>query len=876
MNVGRPFTWIGRQQEFFNAGPQPTLYLGGVGAGKLLALDTAIPTVNGWKANGDIVAGDMIFDERGRPARVLAAHEVTMPDSMFRVYFTGGTWIDAGGEHLWTAWDFSARKALRSFDGLFPDDWPNWHPYLNRWKNCLSPSGPRTVTTTEMYESQRAHREHQANWGIPNTLPLILPDADLPLDPYLLGVWLGDGTASSGTYTGMDQLLSESYVVKKDPRTKDVAYRVPGLTADLKRHGLLNNKHVPSVYLRASVSQRLALLQGLMDTDGTCDFNGRSTFTNTNRQLADAVFELMCSLGLNPTLSEGRATLYGRDCGPVWDVYVAPPVGWPMFRMARKQSRLTSGQERRKRFKYVSRIERIEPKPARCLTVDSPNHLYLAGDAMVPTHNTYSGVMKMLYLLDEYPGSHGAVVRQRANQLKRTTAATLWKLLPPNAVAARNDNEGFLKLKNGSELLFVHLDKPDSLNFLKSLELNFAFIDQAEDLTAEAWDTLEERLGRWTGALKRGGYPKSWPHRDQLGTPLPPSYLFASAYSPGYDHWLTARFWEYGIERERYRKRGYQVIVGSTRDNKYLPESYIAGRLAMGSEYIRRFVDAVDWGAREGTIFHLDDQSIVEPTSQLLATIHRLMRLHRVYDHGEYSPAACLWFATDAHGNCFCYREYMKDKLLVSEHRRNIWELSKPDGDPVPRYTSQLADPIIFDKTRGKSVNTVASWSIADEFADRRTIDPQTAITWTAADNNEASTIARLHEFLRVDEHHRNPITGALGAPRLYFLKRTPEYPHGCHEVITDIRSARRLDKGTAPDGSKLYLDERDDRVRDHLLDCVRYFVVSRPSVGRLEAPPPPEPGTIRLKDYEVMCEAQRMSRSRDEYIHKLYGKYGY
>ena len=500
--------------------------------------------------------------------------------------------------------------------------------------------------------------------------------------------------------------------------------------------------------------------------------------------------------------------------------------------------------------------------------------LYLGG---VGAGKTFAGVLKMIYLLDEYPGSHGAIIRQRANQLKRTTAATLWKLLPPHTIHRRNDNEGTLHLTNGSLLYLMHLDKPDSLNALKSLELNFAFVDQAEDLSVEAWDTLDERLGRWTGALKRGGYPPDWPHTDQFGTPLPPSYLFASAYSPGYDHWLTARFWEYGSDRAKYRAKGYQVVIGSTRDNLFLPKSYIAGRLAMGEEYVRRFVDATDWGATEGSIFSIDQQSIIDPTPELLDNIQRLCKRHRVYDHGEFSPAACGWFATDAYGNIFMYREYMKDGLLVSGHRRNIWDLSRPDGSPIPHYASQLADPIIFDKTRGRTGTNMPTWSVADEWADKRTIDPQTAVFWLPADNNEASTMIRLAEFLRVDERHRSPITGQMGAPRLYFVRRTPDYPHGCHEAIADVRNARRkkLDV-VAPDGSRLYSDERDDSVRDHLLDTIRYFVVSRPSIGRLDAPPPPEPGTMRLKDYETMCEAKRIGREREDRIRMPYGKYGY
>jgi len=114
-----------------------------------------------------------------------------------------------------------------------------------------------------------------------------------------------------------------------------------------------------------------------------------------------------------------------------------------------------------------------------------------------------------------------------------------------------------------------------------------------EDIREEAWDTLLERLGRWTGATKIGGYPANWPFRTETGEAIPPAYAFASAYSPGYDNWITRRWWDKGADREQYRKQGYIVVIGSTRDNPNLTKTYVAGRLAMGKEYVERFVDAL-------------------------------------------------------------------------------------------------------------------------------------------------------------------------------------------------------------------------------------------------------------------------------------------
>jgi len=497
----------------------------------------------------------------------------------------------------------------------------------------------------------------------------------------------------------------------------------------------------------------------------------------------------------------------------------------------------------------------------------------------VGSGKSYILVLKMLYLLDLYPGSRGLIARQRFNQLKKTTSATLFQILPRDKVARRNDNEGSITLINGSQLLLVHLEGAESLSNLKSLEINFAAIDQTEDISAEAWDTLYERVGRWSGAMRRSGWPDNWPHKNRLGQNIPPRYLFGNCYSPGYDHFLTARFWEHGAEREKYAAQGYKVVSGSTRDNLALSEEYVADRIAMGPEYVRRFVDATDWGAHEGRIFDIDAQSILDPTPELVERILRTMRLHRVYDHGESSPSAMLWYATDSQNNVFVYREYMEAGLVVSQHRRNIYDWSKsdsPNGTEPPSYYSNLADPAIFSKNRGKTATSKARWSVADEFVDRRIVDAETAIYFRPAVNDEAATINRVREYLRPDGRHFNPLTGKRGAPRVYFLRRTPDYPRGCYETLVDLRNAKRKEIGVRPDGTKMFSDERDDKVRDHLTDCLRYAIIMRPARGLEADRPPPESGTIRIDEYYKLTEKERGYAANEARRHYVGHSYGY
>jgi len=499
--------------------------------------------------------------------------------------------------------------------------------------------------------------------------------------------------------------------------------------------------------------------------------------------------------------------------------------------------------------------------------------LFMGG---VGSGKTYIGILKILYLVDLFPGSRAAIVRQRANQLRGTTAKTLWQLLPKEHIARLNHNEGTCMLKNGSEIILRHLDKENSIEDLKSLELNFAYVDQMEDISAIAWDTLLERLGRWSGATMRGGFPPDWPYKNRLGHKIPPVYALASAYSPGYDHWITSRWWEKGNRREEFAERGYKVFVGSSRDNLALSEEYLAGRLAMGKEYVERYVDAVVWGANEGVVFTVLDDSMLDYNEKLMSRILRTMRLHRTYDHGDSSPSACVWSATDSDGNIFFYREYMKENQLISEHRRAIYNISlldSPNKDSLPLYYSNYADPKIFTTDRGRTAKEGPTHSVADEWLDRNIMDGATAVAWRRANNNESVTVNRVKEYLRLDPNHRNPITGQMGAPHMYFVMRSPEHRYGIHETMVDLRSSRRKVVGFDNDGNKLYGDDRDDKVRDHLLDTVRYFTGSRPALALKPPQAEPTPGSISWKDYEEAIELAEFEAG-NKYRREYTGRY--
>ena len=169
-------------------------------------------------------------------------------------------------------------------------------------------------------------------------------------------------------------------------------------------------------------AQRLALLQGLMDTDGGWS-RGTVEFGSCNQSLALAVVELGRSLGQKASAAEGRATLYGKDCGPRWRVSWTPTIN--VFRLRRKaeQFKTDGDPSLRNHHRMIKSAELIDPKPMRCLTVDSPHSMYLAGEGMIPTHNTKAGANWTLEMALSKPDIHvgvcGPTVRGRARDLHR-------------------------------------------------------------------------------------------------------------------------------------------------------------------------------------------------------------------------------------------------------------------------------------------------------------------------------------------------------------------------------------------------------------------------------------------------------------------------
>lgn len=360
-------------------------------AKKGLSIDTPIPTPDGWKQMGDIQVGDLVYDMHGCPTKVVAISEVKhLP--CFKVTYSNGDSVICDNEHRWLA-EFGKNAARNVRER-------GWNVHMIQ----------------EMFEA----KEEGRSVVVPIAEPLRAENADLPIHPWLLGYWLGDGHSSAAAIS-CNQEWAEEVVkvihlltpykvdnITNDKRSNSCQINVKdGFKAALRDANLLGNKHVPAAYLRASIPQRLMLLQGLMDSDGTIEVErGRAIFSNTNKLLADAVFELATSLGEVCHMHSQVCNGFGTEA-ECWFVEWFPSKFVPVT-LAHHVEKMQS----RKIAQYLSikSIEPIESVPTKCIAVESDTHTYLCGRGFYVTHNTvFRSIFKWL------PVSIEAVEAERAD-----------------------------------------------------------------------------------------------------------------------------------------------------------------------------------------------------------------------------------------------------------------------------------------------------------------------------------------------------------------------------------------------------------------------------------------------------------------------------
>lgn len=364
------------------------------GFGKALSLDTKIPTPYGIKYLCDIKVGDYVFGDDGVPTKVTALSPIWNNDC-YKIRFSDGEEIIANEDHLWSLYLRNTRH--KGELEIRDTKWVYEH---------YKPKTPRTPKDGTKFDKQ--YRE--CNLSVPISKPLKYSKKKLDIDPYILGIWLGDGCSEAGYITSsindyknmIENIESRGYYIQSIRNDSYDNKRITikrndgiPLTTLLRNNNLINNKHIPNVYLLSDIDDRLLLLQGLMDTDGSISQSTKwCEFTQSDKKhkkICDGFSQLLISLGIvfSSSICDRRYEHNGvikKTTAMRFSFCASKEM--PVFMMNRKYNLLRDKLPLPCKKKYITDVEKVKSVETRCIQVDNESHLFLCGEKNTVTHNS--------------------------------------------------------------------------------------------------------------------------------------------------------------------------------------------------------------------------------------------------------------------------------------------------------------------------------------------------------------------------------------------------------------------------------------------------------------------------------------------------------
>lgn len=615
------------QQTRFHTSPAKYRLLGGsAGGGKRISLYTNVFTDSGWKLAKDISYSDMLLAPSGEFAKILGIY-YGHDRPTYRMSFADGRSVDVDSEHLWRV--YSGKHGKR-------DGWV-------------------VRTTEEMFNAR-------GGWSVP--LVDKVPGLSwIGPDPYICGLILGDGTLT-GNYTTVYTIEPEimAYLSERGWRIYDYNYQNTTMCQFFKEDfrnvlGRISgvNKRVPESLLMADPDTRLAVLQGLMDTDGHHDKppKGGAGFTNKSEQLCKDVVYIARSLGGKATIRlvrrPGRSVRGYKAGDEYYKVNISHCGKFNPFRLRRKAERVNQKQLGGNSLAIKS-IKRVENSDGVCFTVDHPSHLYVIQDFIV-THNSLAIMAEAVLRSIKYSFPlTGAVFRRSFPELESTIIRGIQSMLP-NWFYKYNQAQHVLTMKNGSLIEFCYAESDSDVIRYQSREWDWLGIDELTHFSEFQWSYLMSRV-RTTKPIN--------------------TKFFAGTNPGGRGHsWVRDRWVTKTCTDPEYKKDEYDFIPAGVYDNPYLMENnpdYIA-QLKSLPEKERKALLEGNWDIFEGAFFTEWDYSthVVEDFD-----VPETWRLIMGWDDGTREPRAVYVCAIDNDQKVWCIWEYYKAGENLAQAAENI------------------------------------------------------------------------------------------------------------------------------------------------------------------------------------------------------------
>jgi len=739
---------------------------GSRGGGKVISYpDGEILTPFGFKKNKDLKVGELINNPDGSVCKLIQLHPIVKLPT-WRVHFHDKTYTDVAEEHLWLAWRSNKSR---------------------KYKNKLI-SGEKsaevieTKTLKKWVDRARKQKEEGQKWIEHPLIPVCQEQAfnvnsygEL-IDPYLLGVLLGDGCITKRiSITSMDSKEIEdtlnkldidySVTQKENNKAKSYSFIGEGFLKYrdlLKRDGLLgtksHTKFIPRKYKLSSLENRYAIIQGLMDTDGTVDKGGRVTYCSVSKTLADDVAFVLRSLGATVTTTlkntyytKGEEKVSGKNA---YNLYIKHRQPEKLFSLKRKKDR-AGDWKADLMHKRVVDVEILEENEGRCITVSHPNGLYITNDFIV-THNSFALVWlasqkprewhythygktiseheaKKLVAQGKTPKYHvdkistddpdyvGIILRRFHPEFVKNLFPICEEIYIRRQGARWVERNKVFIFPSGAKIFAGHCKDRNALAGFLGGNYDFGAIDEANQFP---WPWIEKidasiRSKKFDPQLFMSTNPGGVSHydiREKFIARCPPVTV-KERYSELYDETYEEK--KAGPPFEDENGLLWQFVPGSVFDNPHLLNGdprYVRKLQGLSGALRAQWLHG-DWDSAQGMYFdNFDELHHVIYEEDFVYGKHFTVNSHKLYmgiDYGTHAPFVCALIAVDKDDNAIVFDEIVATGLSATQQAKLIKQTLHDKYElTVKDFSACYCDPSMFAKTQGGSnyLRSVASF----------------------------------------------------------------------------------------------------------------------------------------------------------------------